>query len=694
MPYMQCNWRICKALGAQQRRSPLLRYALDTEYLPDDLYASFPLAMREQFGNDGDGFLRYLQRLSYFVALFAIRAFFEEGDGLKYRETFRSRFPPKLRSHLEGAALTTLFDCLFNDLRFMRFMGGSRPRSRFLGECWVLGHPTAGETSEVWKTLVPMVREIREDNPTLDDALKVASDFAANNWVPEYYHRLIADEEPAFLESLIALRTGHGQEWLSRIAPLWTQKNTEPSATTGWKLYVNGNVRELRLVVDHIFVPNVANGVNLIVSQQKNQIERVWQGGATAEFRVEEFQRCGFDLSRSINVRISRFHNLVHGLALDRRIFFRYPVGRRTGWMPTIEEGQHVFATGIVILWPPGVEQAQPLQLGTAALSMRVLGNVKVPCSSPEQSRLAQTVEFIGLSEPQSLIWNSQPLLQIGSKPYLDVREDDLRCPQQPNWLFVLGSEAQVTLRNHPAQEPTPQWRCDGNVDGSGATVTIRPAELGKPVRISCGKARTELVFIPPQSLDNQLPGWRWQPCTAPADVARFARDGLVVGTLSGPNQVCLRLTRNRGEIIWWWERGIVGMPEGVNTRKDFYDHGELGPYMLCVWVPEGQTAGILFNEGPVGRPLTGPIFDSFLIRELLPHLDFAGDYEAPVDQLVLRPDNGPEAPLADIMRVPAARPWFGVGPCRECTSRKVRPQPDTPLPVSSSRGLSTTNYR
>lgn len=516
MPYARCNQKICKDFRGGPR-SPLLRYALDTEYLPDDLYKSFPDTMKEEFGNDGVGFLRRLDQLSYFVALFAIRAFFEEGDGLKYRETFRSRFPRKLQSHLEGAALTTLFDCLFKDLAFMRFMGGSRPRSRFLGECWVLGHPTAGLASEVWKTLVPMVHEIRGDNPTLSDALKAATDFAANNWVPEYYQRLIADEEPAFLESLVVLRTGRGQGWLSRIAPLWEQKNTEPSATAGWKLYVNGNVRELRLVVDHIFTPNAINGVKLILSQEKNQIERVLQRGTRTEFRVEEFQRCGFDLSRSIDVRISRFHELVRGLALDRPIFFRYPVGRRTGWMPAIEEGQHVFATGIVILWPGGVEQGQPLRLGSREIPPTLLGRIKVPYNNPEQYLLAQTVEFTALHEPQPLTWNDQPLLQIGPKPYLDVREEDLNCPEQPDWLLVLGSEAKVTLRNHPTQEATPHWQCmDGSVDGGGVTATVRPAELGKPLRLVCGKARANLVFIPPLCSTIRRPAGGGSPASTP----------------------------------------------------------------------------------------------------------------------------------------------------------------------------------
>ena len=257
------------------------------------------------------------------------------------------------------------------------------------------------------------------------------------------------------------------------------------------------------------------------------------------------------------------------------------------------------------------------------------------------------------MHEPQPLTWNDRPLLQIGPKPYLDVREEDLHCPEQPDWLLVVGSEAKVTLRNHPTQEPMPQWRCtDGSVDGAGVTATVRPAELGQPLRLVCGKARANLVFIPPEALDNHVPGWRWQPRIDPADVAKFARDGLDVGTLLAPGQPGLRLTRTRRDIVWWWRRGIVGTPEGVNTRRDFYDHGELGPYVLCVWVPEGQTARLLFNEGQVGHPLAGPIFDSFLIRELLPHLDFAGDKDD-LDQLVLRPDNGPEAPLADIMRVP-----------------------------------------
>jgi hypothetical protein len=482
--------------------------------------------------------------------------------------------------------------------------------------------------------------------------------------VPEYYQRLIADEEPAFLESLIALRTGHGQGWLSRIAPLWEQKNTEPSAIAGWKLYVNGNVRELRLVVDHIFTPNATNSVKVFLSQEKNHIERGLQGGArAAEFRVEEFQRRGFDLSRNIDVRISTFRELVLGLATDRPIFFRYPVGRRTGWMPAIEEGQHVFATGIVILWPPSVEQGQRLQLGPSVIPPILLGRIKVPYNNPEQYLLAQTVELTALHEPQPLTWNDQTLLYIGPKPYLDVCEDDLNCPKQPDWLFVLGSEARVSLRNHPAQEPMPRWQCvDGSFDGGDVTVTVRPAELGKPVRISCGKARTELVFIPPQALDNKVPDWRWQPCRDAANVARFAPNGLDLGTLSSPNQLCLSLSRTLREIVWWWQIGIVGTPEGVNTCKDFDDHGALGPYQLCIWVPEGQTANILFNGEQV-RTLRGPIFDSFLVRELLPHLDFARFQNDPkLDELVLHPGHGPEARLADIMRVPnrPALVWCG----------------------------------
>jgi hypothetical protein len=442
------------------------------------------------------------------------------------------------------------------------------------------------------------------------------------------------------------------------------QRPQRPTATAGWKLFVNGSVRRLDLVVDNMFIPN---GMERTIRLS----QPYWQGHSQTLaaqgpvfFSVQDLKQMGADPGNCIDVcinehRIARIPGIP--VAAQTPMLFRCPFSRTNDWMQPIDTdngNEHISATRIAILWPAGTDNAQPLQFGpndiTADQCQCVFVEVPLP-GRPAQRLLTQFVNFPALADFQPLRWNGQNLLHVGVRPCLEIVDNNstVNCPENPTWNLVFGGEVRVRLMNHPGAQP--DWRCPTNNaiiqvgQDDNMAAFIRPQAPGTRVKVCCGSAQVNLLFLPPNVLDGQQDGWNWQPAADGSEMARFAQNGLEVGNLNGPNQVHLRLAKPLVQVVWWWEKGICGEAELLCGKKEFNDYGELTPYRLCFWAPENQTVSLCFNGNPIlTKP--GPEYCSEWLSHLLePHCDFArGIVEANIDSLRI---NG--IPVANILHVP-----------------------------------------
>lgn len=641
MLYGDLNQAIRRRVEFDQPRQRMLRYALDAEILTEEAYKGFADFIAQQKDP-----VAALKNIPWFVRLYWTRAFFEYGNGCDIWKSFYKRFPDRVRLsyrqlHQIARLLPVPFSC----------------RNDFLQECWLVGggHYSdleAGNSSEIWKFLTPLIRRLPiEVSTSNENVTQTVQDYAESHEIPAYFSTLIQARDQSFLDSLRVMRADQGEGWLTRVAPLWQCRADRPAATAQWMLYKNGSLLRLDLVVDNIYVPDGGNR-SLTVKPSDQEIScSIATDRDMVFFTQDELWQAGVDIFSKMTIRLGNIKvDEVDWLGTDNNpTLFRFP--ESANWLPRVEAKSHIYARNLVVLWPPGIKAAQALQYNGKEITVAILGSVQVAGGSP--SRLAQLVTFDDLAghEPQPLIWQGQDLLHIGGKPYLEVESagGGFRCLEHERAVVVFDGRAQVSIRNLPPTMDLPAWICPaGMIADHGTQITVTPNTMGTPVDITYGQARITILFLPQGALDGAAQGWSWTTCKDGPKIVQFARKGLEVGSLANENLI-LRLTKPLTRILWWWEKGITGNIEFLTQSRDFDDYAKLIPYRLCLWVPDGQTASLIFNDQKVGE-IRGPKLYTELVFQLLQgRLRFAeGIGDAAIDVLRIN-----ETDIANIMHQP-----------------------------------------
>lgn len=638
------NTSIKERIEQDTPRKKLLAYALDQGVLPEDAYSGFPAFIKKK-----NGYREALIDVPYVTQLFWVKAFFEKSNGYNIWKVFRNAIN---------------VDFSHNDLRWIadRLPYPFADVDEFRKECWLVGgnpdqEQVQGETSQLWKFLVPLVRSIPEESST-DQIIDYAHQFldGYSKSTPSFFSDLIESNDPTFLKSLQALRAQTGTGWLEKISGLWSGRADRPGASAGWMLYINGNQQRLDLVVRNIFIPE--NGGKQLVLKQGNHVlvRRDINGEQSVHFPVNELIKNNLSEIDKIQlyfgrIKVDEINSLKNTLSADHPPFFRYPLRSNSHWLALVEEGEHISSRRIAVLLPSETEQQ--FQIGGINISFDNIGRICVG-QTVRTLAILQFDDDLAGSDPRALNLNGNKILTIGSKPYLEIPDacSEIQCLDYASSSIVLGNSAKVVIKRLPDSEQAPEWRCEGGtvkIDADGAPI-ITPKEVGVPVKIVCGDVRETIIFLPKEAFDeNGADGWKWVPEEKPEEIVRYAEDGMQVGSVSNEN-IYLRFSRPLGRAVWWWKKGIFGVPECVDTQKDFNNHTELVSFRFCCWVPEGISIDLKLGQTQIKeKKLVGPTIFQESVGGLLDGYLTVDNIGEAVDVLYFG-----DAKLAHILRVPS----------------------------------------
>jgi hypothetical protein len=646
-------------------RSRLLVYALDTKCLSDQAYNGFP-GFITTLGVDG---LEALTQYAHVTRLYWIRAFFEYGRGNDPWQVLRDQFEkvpsigkatyPQLKELAEALGITA------------NIIPGGKPRDSFLVESWLVGgnldpNQVGGTTSRIWKYLMPLIRRLNTQAENLGDVMQQLDGDGIP--VPSHVQWLVDQRDPDFVHSLIALRVTHGVGWLTRIARLRQNLQDYPDLNAAWMLYVNGNLRRVDLVISNIYFP--ANGRGTLEVRQKNRViarrDDVSNGG---KFHIElaELNREGMDDSEKLVVTLNdKTVEIVSSLATvfppNQPVLFRYPEQAAGRWLPVVLNGEHIFAHRVVVMVGNALTAPAFTFLNRPIENQYIqdMGNVKL---SARATRTLFEVTLPRVETPASLMVHGVLLAIVGSKPAIEVDNvfSGIRSLDMEAAVVVEGYRADLQVINIPAAVPPPPWICeDGRIEANGnGRVSVFGLPYGQRCIVRCGEARRSLIALPCGVFDGAVEGWSWRP----QDDFTCLANGEEAGTLTGPNECSLRLSRPLGRIAWWWQSGAVGQPEGIGIPKDFDGYAEMASRRLLVWVPFGMSVKLSFGPQELGlgggsdlATLSGGQRYEFRLGDLLQNDLRIEDIGNVIDVLSL--DN---VRVANVLRVPSTPVLFTI---------------------------------
>ncbi|MEI6389836.1 MAG: hypothetical protein WCT12_01915 [Verrucomicrobiota bacterium] len=606
----------------------MIRYALDQHYLPDADYIAFGGTVQNA---------QQLSRSPWLTSLYWVRRCFEHGDGNNHREQLRTVFTGP-QNQFED-----LVNHIFGICGFPLDDGNVKPRQRFLSECFTVGFH--GQTSEIWKFLVPLYRRIEAaaTDPANWGLLRAFANTEGGD-LPPFFRWLIDTEDTDFLAMLRAMATNQDQNepWLVKIlaSPNYTELRERNSATVGWAIYQNGNVCDLRLVVRNIQLRN--NWRTCEVRQNAAVLEKQLQAGQTMiALSVQELVRSGLHIFEKVQVQVGG-HRVPGGARLGNGavqcpVLFRFPLGGGYYHSQVTVDDEHISAKRLLALLPEGFNDAnagftfggQPC----AATRFRVLNL----CGQPRH--LVQLNLDAWDGSTRELQWEQQVLVSLGTQPYLEVAQaiDGIQVKAADDTALVLGETSHVEVKNCPNQADV-QWSIDGNPAGNGAACLVQRS-ASQEAKILCrvaGRTRTVRIIFVPANAEAWIRGtqpeasndWSWQPEVATARRIEAAQEGRQEGTLAfqGLNW---RVSAPLAEPLWYWQEGIQPATE-VNKFKEFNSWGEVMNWTLYVCLPPHNEATVLDlrldgNPAPIAlQPLQpGDVFPISVSYLCQPHLAF-----------------------------------------------------------------------
>ena len=246
----ELNKLICKELrNRAEKRSFLLRYALDSDYLPDDIYSAFV--------DENNG--KILNGKPWLVLLIWIRHFFEIGDGSNFRSVL---------DHIKNID-HQLADKFWLKPHVTQSRGDHYeiPLNRFLAECFVLhggNDGTVGKDSRLWKILRKLT-DLTANNQNGIEPSNLLNQAEDDVDIPRFFHHACDQSPDDFMAILKAIQQSHpveGFPWTKRIAtsPGWKQKkqNSDPVVSVGIQRNGNAIQRAVRIVQSRDTAPTLS----------------------------------------------------------------------------------------------------------------------------------------------------------------------------------------------------------------------------------------------------------------------------------------------------------------------------------------------------------------------------------------------------------------------------------------------------
>jgi|GEM_PF-6281789 len=594
--YEEINSGIEQYVNQDVPRKRMLCYALDSNLLNQDAYNPFP----GYINNQNDGFNK-LKSLPWFVGLYWVRQVYYNCNGNDYCQTFRRHFNQELQKQLSQPKLYDILKIIDNVWHFS-LNKNYRYRSRFLAECLLIEGRNQGESSEIWKTIVPIVHKIKNQDSDYVIYDKIV-EYADSHQLPSYYNWLIENYDPSFLELIKALFFQNGEGWQEIIAETWSLHGTQNSATAQWMLYLNGSIIRIDLVIDSIHVETEEKSLTIEQNGTTLLEKRLGENEEQLHVPLSNLRDRGMNIEEAIIVKISgrkigKLSSINNIFNFSEPILFRWSKG--SAWFPIIDtdENPHIYARRLIIFTCKNEND-----------SIFSFGNNTVDTSSigwynHKYKVFLLNFDDIYAQEPQQLKLNDKPLIYIGTKPYINIinKTSDIQYLEYNSANVLFGDNAEIIVRNVAGDNQNNKWKCENAEicinENSPLEVTIKPTQFGTPIRVFYGKCSITLMFFPQEicqilnatnSIENA--NWQWKPTTDEDERIQYARSGKLKGKLLFENNT-LNLIIPLQKLTWWWEKGISNNGEKLNKQLDCNDYSEFSSYYLSFWAPENKEQG------------------------------------------------------------------------------------------------------
>jgi len=658
MLYAELNNRVFRKIDEDRSnagsRHRLIRYALDNTLLPNEVYLKFPEWFKQTFQDDDWGKIKWIHENHFFFCLFLVRLFFEETDGRSYNILVQNKLDLSRRIDdvfFSECVASGLLDPIESD---------SHPRpntQKLLVECWVF---MQGPTSEIWRSLIPLVRALPlvQETDELNDCVE---DFIADHAdVPFSLEYLAEKRDTDFIESLKCMSSkacNLSTEWQRHITNAWDEHGHGNSANIGWVIDTTPGRMRLLLAVRDLTLLNNREAIQF------------YQDGKTAEYPLNNFSHeplngggVRYRLLSFTPRNLQEMHRGTTFPCLNPNIGFEVRYGKtRRGEMQKIcglrledippqiplvfkwrkkklyaqhmsPEVQRVSSPKLVLVWPNESTNPPRLKWGGLPLDDSVaIGTCEVQFAGRKMFLPTQVVTIPGdrLNGAHQLVWVNEKgeehlVIHIGTRPMLEAENTDSEIGLLDSDTLVVFSDNEITLyvTNLPGGETIAEEHlvisggtdCSIHRDGRSFSFSIPYATEAKCRYCPSNSGLRVIRF--PQEIRNVIlgnsvvNGWEWQDANVTwsnaADINRFISDGYVLkGTLISPDGKSIELTKPLDSVKFWWRS--VGVHHGQITagKKDFDSLAELRQFTLCIWVPEStaltfdKTVLVSFQSGP-----------------------------------------------------------------------------------------------
>jgi|GEM_PF-5961104 len=469
MTYNDANYAISMHLTGEDGigTKPMIVYALDTEFLPEEVYQQ--ICGFQEKGNILNGY-------PWVMGLYWIRRFYELGSGNNY--------------------LSLLGNNEVAKQIFKKWEIGNYPynpnREDFLTQCPLLLAEVAGPSSELTRGIRLLAKDLDpnfSDHDFSQQCINLIDKLYSGNDLQITFSKAqinSIDKYPSYFRDLIrALLTGEGSGWLAKIAEHPLQAEL---ARPRWGILSNGQATTLAL-------------------QLRTRISQISIGQGDYTHVVRPYQNVGFVKANEL---VAAGFELTKPLTLAGRTLeipeLNTPrlarVSPSSAFHPFLDLDREEIQTAEIWVLSPGSEQL------TFTYDNVNVNFQAYPIGGLNQHRLIKIdLRQLDRSTPRSLCLNDLPLIRVGASSWIDIPEKDesVAFHDDAEIGVIFGNHCELRLEDFYGDQVGVQWNgCTVEPDGR---VMMHPNVMGQPCSAAAtipgrDTIRVKLRFLPSELRD------------------------------------------------------------------------------------------------------------------------------------------------------------------------------------------------
>jgi hypothetical protein len=525
MSYAEANKMIQNhvAENGGAKANPMIVYALDSQFFPDDLY--------QELCDDREG-NRLPIEYPWLIGLFWIRRFYEFGSG---------------NDHLQCLGNGANIDEVKTRIGNVWKLANPISRDSLIFHCPILKAADAGGVSQVTNGMKFLLKSLRPDF-SLGEFYAAIERLESKANTSKGQIKAAECYEKHFVNILRTLQSGNGIGWLAEF-------NEHPlrleAVQCEWGLLVNGGIRTIALRVV---------GRDTVKIQQG---EKLYEKGAYRSYAIftwDELKKAGINPEKAIlaaghKVAPADFEQ-VRLLRVSRRDHFHQFVATET---------DEIQAADLWVL--TNDRESNPFKLGESPLATLPSRLTE----SPELYLHKLKLGDLDRSIPKPLSFKGQILVKIGAAPSLLPLsgESEFQFHLDPETWLVFGEETKLELRDFYGIPTNLRWSPNVECRDTGiflskkvgetkTTATVLLPERGYRLRVS-------VVFLPEEMRGSMLSentydqdGISWHPQTDFDTLRpRVKGAGLCPGLLTQAGEEPVQVSVPSENVHFWIREGL-----------------------------------------------------------------------------------------------------------------------------------------